>query len=194
MSVYHQIIIAVVPLVSALDQFDIPYYIGGSVSSSVHGMYRRTQDVDVIADIQLNHVRVLARVLGNEYYLDEQAWADAVRHESLYNMIHLNTMMKVDLIPLKRSAFAREEVQRAQLQTLEEGMPPLKVASAEDSVLTKLVWFRMGGGTSERQWNDILEILRRQDNIIDLAYLHRWSGSLGVQDLLERVLGEAGLK
>ena len=190
MALYHTIIEALDPLITAFDQFGIHYYIGGSVSSSVHGMARKTQDIDVIADIQPTQVRALAGLLQNEYYLDEQAWKDAIRHEQAYNVIHLNTMMKIDLMPFKRRAFTREVAQRAQAYTLEAGTRPLNIASAEDAILTKLEWFQMGGRTSGRQWNDILEIIRRQGNALDLAYLRRWAETLGVRNLLEQALTE----
>lgn len=173
MAMYHTIIEALNPLIAAFNQFGIQYYIGGSVSSSVHGMARKTQDIDVIANIQPSQIHLLAGLLQNEYYLDEQAWKDALRHGQAYNVIHLNTMMKVDLMPFKRRAFTREEAQRAQAYTLEAGTRPLNIASAEDAILTKLEWFQMGGRTSGRQWNDILEIIRRQGDALDLVYLRR---------------------
>jgi len=111
-----------------------------------------------------------------------------------YGVIHLNTMLKVDLIPLKRRAFTREEARRAQPHLLEAGSRPVRVASAEDAVLTKLEWFDMGGRSSGRQWNDILGIMRRQGAALDLAYLRHWADALGVRDLLERALVDAGLK
>lgn len=192
MALYHMIIEALDPLIEAFDQFGIQYYIGGSVSSSIHGMARRTQDVDVIADIQPTQVRSLARLLQNIYYLDEQAWKDAIRHGQAYNLIHLNTMMKVDLMPFKRRAFTREEAHRAQPRILEVGTRPLNIASAEDAVLTKLEWFHMGGRTSGRQWNDILEIMRRQGVALDLVYLQQWADTLGVRDLLEQAFVDDG--
>jgi hypothetical protein len=194
MSLYHDVIEALTPLVEAFERLGIVYYIGGSVSSSLHGMARRTQDVDLIADLKPNQVRLLARALQSEYYLDEQAWQDAVRRGLPYNVIHLNTMMKVDLIPLKQRAYSREEARRAQTQILEAGTRPVRVASAEDAILTKLEWFVMGGGSSGRQWNDILGILKRQGVALDPGYLARWADALGVRDQLERALVEAGLK
>jgi hypothetical protein len=103
-------------------------------------------------------------------------------------------MLKADLIPLKRRAFTREEAQRAQLHVLEAGTRPVRVASAEDAILTKLEWFEMGGRSSARQWNDILGIMRQQGVALDISYLARWAGVLGVRDLLEQALIEAGLK
>jgi hypothetical protein len=194
MSLYHDVMEALTPLVEAFDRLGIAYYIGGSVSSSLHGLARQSQDVDVIADIQPNQVRSLVQALQGDYYVDEQAWQAAIRHGTLYNVIHLNTMLKLDLIPLKRRAFTREEAHRAQPHRLEAGARPVRVASAEDAILAKLEWFEMGGRSSGRQWNDILGIMRRQGASLDLAYLRHWAATLRVRDLLERALVEAGLK
>src|SRR6266702_8176853 len=99
MSLYQEVVEALLPLLQAFDQVGVDYYIGGSVSSSLHGLPRRTQDVDVIVDIQLSQVRSLQQLLENDYYLDEQALRDSVRRRLPYNVIHLNTMMKIDLLP-----------------------------------------------------------------------------------------------
>ena len=194
MSMFHEIIEALSLLVQTLDHLGIVYYIDGSVSSAIHGTPRRTQDVDVIVAMQLNQVHPFVQALQSDYYLDEQALKDAIRHDLPCNVIHLDTMMKVDLIPLKKRAFTQEEARRAQPQVLEAGTQPLRVASAEDAVLTKLEWFDMGGRSSGRQWNDILGILRRQGATIDLPYLRRWADALGVRDLLEQVLVDAGFQ
>jgi hypothetical protein len=191
---YHEVIEALSLLVQALDQLGIVYYIGGSISSSIHGTPRRTQDVDVIVAMQLNQVQPFVQALQSDYYLDEQALKDAIRHGLPYNVIHLDTMMKVDLIPLKKRAFTQEEARRAQPQVLEPGTLPLRVASAEDAVLTKLEWFEMGGRSSGRQWSDIIGILRRQGTAIDLSYLRRWADALGVRDLFEQALVDVGLQ
>ncbi len=194
MSMYHDVMEALTPLIEAFEQLGIAYYIGGSVSSSLHGLARRTQDVDVIADIGPHQVHSLVQTLQSDYYVDEQAWKDAVRRGLPYNVIHLNTMLKVDLIPLKRRAFTREEAHRAQTHVLEAGTRPVRVASAEDAILTKLEWFEMGGRSSARQWNDILGIMKQQGVALDFPYLAQWADVLGVRELLERALVEAGLK
>lgn len=190
MSLYQDVVEALTSLVETLEHAGILYYIGGSVSSSLHGIARRSQDIDVIADIQISQVRPLVQVLQNDYYLDEQAWKDAIRHRIPYNLIHLNTMLKVDLIPLKRRAFTAEEARRARSHILEANTRPMRIASAEDAILTKLEWFEMGGRSSERQWNDILGIIKRQGISLDLPYLRRWADTLEVRTLLEQALVE----
>src|SRR5579885_3075040 len=148
MSLYHEVMEALTPLIEAFERLGITYYIGGSVSSSLHGLVRRTQDVDVIVAIGSSQVRLLVQRLQPDYYVDEQAWQDAVRRGLPYSVIHLDTMVKIDLMPLKQRAFTREEASRAQAHVLEAGMRPVRVASAEDAILTKLEWFEMGGHSS----------------------------------------------
>jgi hypothetical protein len=67
-----------------------------------------------------------------------------------------------------------------------------KFASPEDTVLAKLEWYRLGGEVSERQWRDVLGVLRARGSQLDLEYMRKWAGELHVGDLLERGLQEAG--
>jgi hypothetical protein len=194
MSLYHEVMEALTPLIEAFERLGITYYVGGSVSSSLHGLARRSQDVDVIAEIGPGQVHSLVQALQRDYYVDEQAWQAAVRRGLPYNIIHLGTMLKVDLMPLKRRAFSREEARRAQPHLLEAGTHPVRVASAEDAILTKLEWFELGGRSSARQWQDLLGILKQQGAALDGAYLAQWADVLGVRDLLEQALVEAGFK
>jgi len=191
-SLYHEIVGALVPLVRMLEQQRIVYYIGGSVSSSLHGIARHTNDVDVIAQLRPSHIPVLVQALQQDYYLDEAAWTDAVRRGFSYNLLYLPTMTKIDVMPLRQRAFTREEERRAQSTILEAGAPPMRIASAEDAVLSKLEWFLQGGRSSTRQWNDILGVLRQQKGTIDRKYLHKWADVLGIRDLLEQALADAG--
>ena len=188
-----EIIQALTPLVDVFERFTIPYYIGGSVASSVHGKRRATQDVDIIAAIQRHHVQTLVKLLENEYYIDGAMINDAIRHHSSFNLLHNDTGVKVDVFVLKTSAFAQHELSRAQEDVLEPGTRSFYFASPEDIILNKLRWWKMGGGISTRQWNDILEVIKRQANVLDLPYLRQFAPSLGVSDILKQALTEAGL-
>ncbi len=147
----------------------------------------------MIAGIRPDEVHALVQTLQSDYYVDEQAWQAAIRQGHLYNVIHLNTMLKLDLIPLKQRAFTREEARRAQPHLLEAGTHPVRIASEEDAILTKLEWFDMGGRSSARQWKDILGIIGRPGASLDMTYLRHWADALRVRDLLEHALTEAGL-
>ena len=103
-------------------------------------------------------------------------------------------MLKVCVFIPKTRLFDQEELRRVQLKVLQGSERPFYTASPEGTILNKLEWYRMGGEVSDRQWNDILGALKVQDTNLDMAYLQRWASSLGVADLLERALVDAGLK
>ncbi len=188
------ILAATTPVVEAFEQLGVPYHVGGSVASSLHGIPRLTIDVDLVADLRLGQVRSLVKRLEAAYYIDEDMILDAIRHRSSFAVIHLDTMLKVDVFIPKSRLFDQEELRRVQQKVLAEGTRPFNVASPEGTILNKLEWYRMGGEVSDRQWNDILGVLKVQGTNLDMAYLQRWSASLNVTDLLERALADAGLK
>jgi len=182
------------PIVEVLEQLAIPYHIGGSVASLLYGEFRPTQDVDIVADMHPAHVRPFVNLLENNYYIVEDAVRDAIRRRSSFNMISNDTFMKVDVFIPKFRAFDQDALQSLRRQPLVRGGREFVLASPENVIMNKLEWYEMGGRVSSRQWNDLLGILKRQGAHLDLAYLTQWAISLGVSDLLEQALKEAGLK
>ncbi len=189
-----QVLAAISPIVEALEQLGVSYHIGGSVASSVYGILRATIDADLVANLQLEQVRPLVKRLEAEYYIDEDMVQDAIKRRSSFNVIHLDTMLKVDVFIPKSRLFDQEELRRVQQEVLLEGTRPFNVASPESTILNKLEWYRMGGEVSDRQWNDILGVLKVQGTHLDMNYLQKWAANLNVTDLLERALVDAGLK
>lgn len=181
-------------VIEVFDQLEIPYLVGGSLASAVHGVLRATLDVDIVADIHLDQVDRLTTLLQDVFYIDAEMIRNAIRQKSSFNLIHLETMFKVDIFLLKERPFNKHQMERRILQTIGES-PTEKAyfSTSEDIIIAKLEWYREGGETSERQWNDILGVLRLQSDRIDLSDLRKWSKSLAVDDLLERALNEAGL-
>jgi len=189
-----ELLTALVPVAQALERLNVPFYIGGSVASSVHGAARSTLDVDIVADLLPPHAAQLVAALGDEYYADEQSIADAIARRSSFNLIHNATSFKVDVFVATRDPFQRSSLSRRVTDTLaSSGSPEFPFASMEDTVLAKLDWYRKGGGVSERQWTDVQGVLQTQRARLDLVYLRRWATELHVADLLERALAEAGL-
>lgn len=188
------ILAAITPIVEALEELGVPYHIGGSVASSLYGLPRLTIDVDLVADLHLGHVRPLVKSLQTIYYIDEEMVRDAISRRSSFNIIHQDTILKVDVFIPKSRLFDQEELRRAQQEVLLEGTRSFNVASPEGTILNKLEWYRMGGEVSDRQWNDILGVLKVQGTDLDMNYLQKWAASLNVTDLLERALVDAGLK
>lgn len=180
-------------VVTAFNRLEIPYLIGGSLASAVHGIVRATMDADLIADIKPEQVSPLVAILEGEFYTDAQMIYAAIQKNGSFNLIHLESMFKVDVFILKQRAFDINQMQRRISQSL--GDAPEEHAyfsTAEDIILAKLEWFRSGGETSERQWRDILGVLDIQSNRLDFEYLQNWAEKIGVQDLLQRALQAKG--
>lgn len=180
-------------LVLSLESLDIPYYIGGSVASSIFGLPRSTMDVDIIADIKKSHVKDLTAVLQNEYYVDPDVIIKAIERKSSFNLIHFETMMKIDIFILKDRPFDREAFKRKKIDSLgeEPGITSFYFSSEEDIIISKLEWFKLGGEVSERQWKDLIGVLKVQGEKLDFSYLKKWTRDLGLLTLLERAIEEA---
>jgi hypothetical protein len=183
---------AVGPVVAALEDLDIRYYVGGSVASSAHGVARSSLDVDLVAELGLEHLDRLAARLSGAYYAPLDHMRRAIAERRSFNLIHLATVFKIDVFVSRGRPFDRSVLDRARLESIGEqpDAARLRVASAEDTVLLKLEWFRQGGESSERQWGDVLGVLKVTP-AIDLAHLRRWATDLGVGDLLDRALVQA---
>lgn len=188
------ILAAITPIVDTLEELGVPYHIGGSVASSLYGLPRLTIDVDLVADLRLGHVRPLVKRLQTTYYIDEDMVRDAINRHSSFNIIHQDSILKVDVFIPKSRLFDQEELRRVQQEVLLEGTRPFNVASPEGTILNKLEWYKMGGEVSDRQWNDILGVLKVQGTNLDMVYLQHWAANLNVTDLLERALVDAGPK
>jgi hypothetical protein len=190
-----KVLSSMIPVVDAFEQLGVIYYIGGSIASLAHGIYRATADVDIIADLRMEHVQPLVQQLQDMYYIDADMIEDAIKHRSEFNVLHLGTMFKVDIFIQKTRPFdqaVRRRVQQSRLNVIENSRL-FYLESPEDVVLSKLEWYKMGGGVSDRQWNDILGVLKVQGSSLDLAYLRHWATALEVSTLLDRALEDAGL-
>lgn len=182
-------ILVTLKVIAAFDRLGIPYLIGGSLASAVHGIVRATMDADLVADINSQQVSPLVESLESEFYIDADMILDAIQHNSSFNLIHLETMFKVDVFLLKQRAFDLNQMQRRISQSV--GDAPEERAffsTAEDIILAKLEWFRAGGENSERQWRDILGVIDLQSDRLDFEYLQKWAVQLGLQDLLQRAI------
>jgi hypothetical protein len=175
-----------------LEELDIPYLIGGSLASTAYGMVRTTQDVDIIADLNYTHIQPIYRALTRDFYIDDQMIQNAIQQNSSFNIIHRGTMFKVDIFIPKGTAFEHSQQIRARKLILgPEPGQSANFASPEDTILSKLRWFRIGGEVSERQWRDTIGILKVGKDNLDFAYLRDWAVELNVFDLLNKALQEA---
>jgi hypothetical protein len=179
-------------VVEVLERLGIPCVIGGSLASSLRGVPRSTLDVDLVAEICEAHVDALVERLGPDFYADPEAIRAAMRRGHSFNIVYLTTAFKVDIFPRGPRPFDRAEFERARETEISTDPPVrLTVKTAEDILLSKLEWYRMGREVSEQQWRDVIGIIRTQGAGLDRSYLERWAHELGVADLLARAFAEA---
>lgn len=172
-----------------LEQHEITYVLVGSLASSMHGMYRSTADIDLLADIKPEKVRPLLDALEKSFYIDEHAVRQAIAQHRSFNAIHFDSVFKVDIFIPKADDFARKQLERRELRKIAPEVDQfIYVATAEDTVLAKLRWYREGDEVSSTQWSDVLGVLASQSVNLDIGYLREWADKLGVGDLLEKAL------
>ncbi|MGA1043982.1 MAG: hypothetical protein ACO3ZY_02065 [Phycisphaerales bacterium] len=169
-----------------LSVMGVPHYIGGSIASSIHGVVRATADIDFVAFLSPGQGRSIADAVAGDFYASADAAEEAIRRGASFNLIHLATSLKVDLFVPADDLLADSAVARA-----EQADRGLRVASAEDTLLAKLRWYRQTGETSDRQWNDVLGILRVARHTLSTDYCDRMAAAIGVGDLLKRARGES---
>jgi hypothetical protein len=179
---------------SVLDQLNVPYYIGGSAASGQHGIPRSTRDVDLCADLKVEHISPFVSALQEDFYVPEDMIRQAIHNRSSFNLIHFKQAYKVDVFipgasPLDKQGLLRVQRQRFSPDHLGE----LAILSVEDTILQKLRWFQLGNQSSSQQWQDLLGILKVQAEKVDIPYLRQWAQIARLDALLQKLLSAAGL-
>jgi hypothetical protein len=193
MSDANSLIAALAPVVQILRELGIRHFVGGSVASSFHGATRSTMDVDLVCELTEPAIAAFVASIGPEYYVSERAIRAAVRDRSCFNLIHLPTSFKVDLFVSRGRPYDRLAMERAEPQRLGfELSIDVPIASPEDSIVSKLEWYRLTDDTSDRQWGDVMRLIKLLGDKADWAYLRHASELVGVTDLLDRLEREAG--
>lgn len=182
------------PVAQVFDALGVRYAVVGSVAGLSHGYSRFTMDVDAVAELTPGVVDELVRRLRDDYYIESADVRDAIAYRRSFNMICNANGWKIDVFVPSAGEWETLVTQRRELEAMDAGDGAFFVQTAEDLVLSKLRWFRKTNETSERQWGDILGVLKLQQFNIDLEYLEHWAKELKVADLLARALDNAGLK
>lgn len=183
------LVLAFRPVAAALRALGVSFYVGGSVASSYHGAVRSTMDVDLVCDLTDDQVGGLLNQVGEDYYASEPAIREAIRRKASFNLIHYATSFKVDLFVSRQRPFDRQAMSRAQSGTLgRDASLTVPFATAEDIIVIKLQRYRLGNESSERQWNDVSRLISLLGDSVDHEYLRHASQSVGVEDLLQRLL------
>lgn len=177
-----------------LEKLGIPYVLGGSMACGIHGEPRPTQDSDFLIRLSADRVRPLVQALTGDFYVEESAVREALSRKGSFNVIELKTMRKIDLFQEGGNPLDAAQMRRAVTAAFEEAPDrKLRITSAEDIVLRKLDWYRRGRMVSDRQWRDVLGVLKVSGPRLDLKYLAETASPLGLDELLNRALTESGL-
>ena len=170
-----------------LERLGVRHLIGGSLASSVHGVPRATQDVDLVADLQPAHAKRLSELARVECHVDERAVESAISDVASFNALHRETVFKVDVFVAGDDPWVVEELRRARIVEIPD-VGRLPFASVEDVVLHKLRSYDEGGRISERQWRDVVGMIAVHGDDLDREHLDRWTDHLGIRELLESAL------
>jgi hypothetical protein len=176
-----------VAVAGILDRLGIVHTIGGSIAASFAGEPRSSIDIDFVAVVREDQVSALVEAFSADFYVDEDALRRAVRLKGSANLIEQRTQLKIDLFIAGGTPLDEQQLKRRQPIRLGSGQT-VYVHPPEDILLQKLRWYRLGGEQSDRQWRDILGIVRVQGPRLDRGYLEANAPVLEVSDLLLRAL------
>jgi len=182
-------------VIRVFENLGIEYYIGGSLASSAFGIARATMDIDIAADIKQGQAPILEERFQADFYVDREMIERAIREKSSFNIVHLETMFKIDIFVLSDEPYDKQAmVRRLRRALTEDGAHQADFSAPEDIILRKLLWYQSGGKISDRQWDDVLGVIKVQGEELDTGYLVLWAERLGIFDLLQKALEEAGLQ
>ena len=186
---------ALLELARVLEAADVAYAVGGSIASGHHGEIRATNDIDVLVELGPRGLRALQDALGSAWHIDGEAAAHAASEGGSFSMLHLASMVKVDVFVATEARLDRLQLgRRVPVELGPSGARVVDFTSPEDVILRKLDWFRRSDEVLERQLRDVAGVLKAGGSTLDRAYLRAAAASLGLGALLERALGEAGLE
>jgi hypothetical protein len=177
----------------SLEEQELAYMIGGSYASSVWGSPRQTNDLDIELELEESEVDEFFSRLDAGFLGGEEECREALRQSDEFRgfqLLHSLELFKVDVFLPLPGPYTKESFVRRQRREVLPG-ESFWVKSAEDIILTKLRWFRLGGEVSDRQWNDIIGVLEVQAGSLDETYLRRWSADFAVDNLLANAMKQA---
>ena len=175
--------------IRSLEALGIPYMIGGSLASSAYGEPRLTNDIDIVADLTDEQVqRLLVKFPPDEFYMDEDKIREAIARQGQFNIIHPTSGYKVDIFICGQDAYGRSQLSRRRRLEASNGEHAF-FASPEDVIIKKMEYFKIG--QSERQFRDIVGMLRVQGEQVDRSYIRQWAARMDLTEVWEVVLRRA---
>lgn len=176
---------------AAIESVGGEYFVGGSLASSFQGEPRATNDVDFVLSLPLGRLEDFKAALGPDFEIDLDMLRDALRTAGSANAFHLPTVTKIDFFGRGYEGYDSAEFERRRAITVKLSGESLVLKAPEDTVIRKLLWYRLGGEVSDRQWRDVVSVLRISAAHLDGHYLDAWAERLGLRELLRRARANA---
>lgn len=186
------------PVLQTFEQLSVPYALGGSIASSLYGLQQLAQDIDLLVDLPTSPPASLLTFLKSSYLVEEAAFWKAVKTRTSFSLLHLDSLMKIDIMIRKPSVFDASMSPLVAQHLLQEDAPPLWLASVYEMLLFKIQRYqqnerlRTDGMQDDAEWNDILGMLKVQAPKLDSLFLDTWATRLGVADTWQRAAIDAG--
>jgi len=172
-------------IIEAFERFHVPYLVTGSVASMAYGEPRFTNDIDIVAAIQEDHIQgLLVEFPPAEFYINEDSIREAIRDRGQFNIIHPGSGLKVDVMIKKDAPFDNSRFKRVQRIHPSENYQA-NFASPEDVIIKKMEFYKEGG--SEKHLRDITGILKISGDALDRKYISGWADVLGLMDIWDTI-------
>jgi hypothetical protein len=169
-----------------LESLGIPWMLVGSYATSAFGEARFTQDIDIVVDLQPEHVQPLCGAFsGDEFYVSEAAATEAIRSRKQFNVIHPESGNKIDFMIPRRDEWGRNQINRRKAVVIDKGVH-VWIASPEDVIISKMRYYQEGG--SDKHLRDSAGVLVVQGDRIDRSYIEHWAQHFGLIEIWNAIL------
>ena len=162
---------------------EIRYMLTGSIAANFYTVPRMTRDIDIVIELEETAVDTVIRLFEKDYLIEKSLVAAAIRTKQMFNIIHFQSVIKIDFIVRKENPYRREEFSRRKQITFEDAK--LYITAPEDLILSKLYWVKET--MSELQLGDVRNLLKSVHGL-DKDYLKKWANYLGVEDIYEKAM------
>ncbi|MEZ0607562.1 hypothetical protein ACAW74_03550 [Fibrella sp. WM1] len=177
-------------ILSLLTDLNIPYMVTGSVVSSIQGDPRSTHDIDVVVMLEKAAVQSFSAAIPKDvFYLNEHSVLEAVERKHMFNLLEGATGNKVDFWLLTEDPFDVSRFSRRRNAAI-FGLTNFYVSAPEDTILSKLRWAKLAGG-SEKQLTDAIRVFEMQFDQLDMTYLRQWVEQLHLQEQWQQLIERA---
>jgi len=168
-------------VVRRLEVAAIPYMITGSIATNFYAVPRMTRDIDIVIELKTVDLDRIMRLFEKDFYIDRDMMANAVKGRDMFNIIHNESIVKIDFIVRKDIPYRQIEFDRR--RTIDVEGTRMSVVSPEDLILSKLYWAK--DSLSETQLRDVKNILETVEKL-DLPYIEKWVHDLGLEPVYEK--------